>query len=119
MAASWTRQSTAVSFSSRWQLAGRRSTRYPFTRKVAAQLPKHDDRAEYLAGIDRILADHGLDVGAARSPCFSSHAARLCLVREREYQVALELDHSATAKRLEFLRQTRLHARVLVGVELG
>ncbi|NVJ19689.1 TetR family transcriptional regulator [Myxococcus sp. AM011] len=29
---------------------------YPFTRKVAAQLPGHDDLAEFLAGIDLILA---------------------------------------------------------------
>jgi hypothetical protein len=28
---------------------------YPFTRNVAAQLRKHDDRAEFLAGIDLIL----------------------------------------------------------------
>lgn len=29
---------------------------YPFTRSVAAQLPAHDDRADFLAGIDLILA---------------------------------------------------------------
>jgi len=29
---------------------------YPFTRKVAAQLREHDDRAEFLAGIDLILS---------------------------------------------------------------
>lgn len=29
---------------------------YPFTRHVATLLAKHDDRAEYLAGIDLILA---------------------------------------------------------------
>jgi AcrR family transcriptional regulator len=29
---------------------------YPFVRKVAAQLPLHDDRAQFLAGIDLILA---------------------------------------------------------------
>ncbi|RKG92355.1 TetR/AcrR family transcriptional regulator [Corallococcus terminator] len=29
---------------------------YPFTRNVAAQLREHDDRAEFLAGIDLILA---------------------------------------------------------------
>jgi AcrR family transcriptional regulator len=29
---------------------------YPFTRSVAAQLREHDDRAEFLAGIDLILA---------------------------------------------------------------
>ena len=31
------------------------ATEYPFTRKVAAELPGHDDRKEYLAGIDMIL----------------------------------------------------------------
>ncbi len=35
---------------------------YPFTRKVAAQLREHDDRAEFLAGIDLILAG----IGASR-----------------------------------------------------
>jgi AcrR family transcriptional regulator len=30
--------------------------RYPFMRKVAAQLPGHDDRDQFLAGIDLILA---------------------------------------------------------------
>jgi len=29
---------------------------YPFTRSIADQLRKHDDRAEFLAGIDLILA---------------------------------------------------------------
>lgn len=29
---------------------------YPFTRKVATQLREHDDRAEFLAGVDLILA---------------------------------------------------------------
>ncbi|GHE04871.1 TetR/AcrR family transcriptional regulator [Streptomyces alanosinicus] len=29
---------------------------YPFTRSVAGQLPEHDDRAEFLAGIDLILS---------------------------------------------------------------
>jgi len=28
---------------------------FPFTRAVAAQLPLHDDRADFLAGIDLIL----------------------------------------------------------------
>ena len=31
-------------------------TRYSFVHKVAAQLPEHDDRAQFLAGIDLILA---------------------------------------------------------------
>jgi len=30
--------------------------RYPFVRQVAAQLPGHDDREQFLAGIDLILA---------------------------------------------------------------
>jgi tetracycline repressor-like protein len=30
--------------------------RYPFVRSVAAQLPGHDDREQFLAGIDLILA---------------------------------------------------------------
>jgi hypothetical protein len=28
---------------------------YPFVRQVAAQLPAHDDREQFLAGIDLIL----------------------------------------------------------------
>ncbi|MGF6769990.1 AcrR family transcriptional regulator [Paraburkholderia sp. GAS199] len=32
---------------------------YPFTRSVAAQLPVHDDRADFLAGIDLILRGIG------------------------------------------------------------
>ena len=31
-------------------------TEYPFVRQVAAQLPGHDDREQFLAGIDLILA---------------------------------------------------------------
>jgi len=31
-------------------------TQYPFVRQVAAQLPEHDDREQFLAGIDLILA---------------------------------------------------------------
>ncbi len=38
----------------RWQELD--AVAYPFTRNVAAQLRKHDDRAEFLAGIDLILA---------------------------------------------------------------
>lgn len=30
--------------------------RYPFVRRVAARLPDHDDREQFLAGIDLILA---------------------------------------------------------------
>jgi predicted Zn-dependent protease len=29
---------------------------YPFARQVATQLPEHDDREQFLAGIDLILA---------------------------------------------------------------
>jgi hypothetical protein len=32
---------------------------YPFMRQVAAQLPGHDDREQFLAGIDLILAGIG------------------------------------------------------------
>lgn len=32
------------------------ASEYPFTRSIAEQLRKHDDRAEFLAGIDLILA---------------------------------------------------------------
>jgi AcrR family transcriptional regulator len=32
---------------------------YPFVRRVAAELPEHDDRAQFLAGIDLIL--NGID----------------------------------------------------------
>jgi AcrR family transcriptional regulator len=32
---------------------------YPFVRQVAAQLPEHDDREQFLAGIDLILAGIG------------------------------------------------------------
>ncbi|MFI5662652.1 TetR/AcrR family transcriptional regulator [Streptomyces sp. NPDC051684] len=35
------------------------AARYPFLRRMAAELPAHDDRAQFLAGIDLILA--GID----------------------------------------------------------
>jgi hypothetical protein len=35
---------------------------YPFVHQVATQLPEHDDREQFLAGIDLILAG----IGAAR-----------------------------------------------------
>lgn len=44
---------------------------FPFTRNVAAQLREHDDRAEFLAGIDLILA--GI---AASSPSSRRHSNR-------------------------------------------
>lgn len=37
---------------------------FPFTRSVAAQLPAHDDRDDFLAGIDFILAGIERSVGA-------------------------------------------------------
>jgi AcrR family transcriptional regulator len=46
--------------SARWKKLDAQA--YPFTRKVAAQLRDHDDRAEFLAGIDLILTG----VAAAR-----------------------------------------------------
>lgn len=39
---------------------------YPFTRNVADQLREHDDRAEFLAGVDLILA--GIAADGTRSP---------------------------------------------------
>jgi Tetracyclin repressor-like, C-terminal domain len=38
----------------RWALLD--PAQYPFLRQVAAQLPGHDDREQFLAGIDLILA---------------------------------------------------------------
>jgi AcrR family transcriptional regulator len=38
---------------------------FPFTRSVASQLREHDDRAEFLAGVDLILA--GVTAGSPRS----------------------------------------------------
>ncbi|RJS27526.1 TetR/AcrR family transcriptional regulator [Corallococcus sp. H22C18031201] len=43
--------------SARWKALDART--YPFLRKVAAQLPTHDDLAEFLAGVDLILT--GID----------------------------------------------------------
>lgn len=37
---------------------------YPFTRSVAAQLPAHDDRADFLVGVDLILA--GIESASGR-----------------------------------------------------
>jgi hypothetical protein len=37
---------------------------YPFTRSMATQLRAHDDRADFLAGIDLILA--GIEAGQRR-----------------------------------------------------
>jgi AcrR family transcriptional regulator len=51
---------------------------FPFTRNVANQLREHDDRAEFLAGIDLILA--GIAAGLPR-PSLSSPARRSCLRR--------------------------------------
>jgi AcrR family transcriptional regulator len=39
---------------------------FPFTRNAAKQLREHDDRAEFLAGVDLILAGIGASVGGAR-----------------------------------------------------
>ncbi len=41
---------------------------YPFTRKVAAQLREHDDRAEFLAGIDLILTGIAASRRSRRRP---------------------------------------------------
>ena len=39
--------------------------RHPFVREVAAQLPDHDDRQQFLAGIDLILA--GIESSSGRA----------------------------------------------------
>jgi len=41
-------------------------TQYPFTRSVAAQLRDHDDREDFLAGIDLILGGIKAQVGARK-----------------------------------------------------
>ena len=43
-----------VAFAAQW--AQLDQARYLFLRRVAAQLPGHDDREQFLAGIDLILA---------------------------------------------------------------
>jgi AcrR family transcriptional regulator len=50
--------------SARWKNLDARE--YPFTRKVAAQLRDHDDRAEFLGGIDLILDGIASGVAAPR-----------------------------------------------------
>ncbi len=40
--------------------------RYPFSRSVAGQFREHDDRVDYLAGIDLILRGIGKGIGAPR-----------------------------------------------------
>ena len=48
------RSTVLASVAARW--ARLDPTEYPFVRQVAAQLPDHDDREQFLAGIDLILA---------------------------------------------------------------
>jgi AcrR family transcriptional regulator len=55
------RSAFLASVAARW--AQLDPARYPFARQMAAQLPGHDDRAQFLAGIDLILAG----ITAARS----------------------------------------------------
>ena len=43
-----------ASFAAQW--AQLDPAEYPFVRRVAAQLPGHDDREQFLAGINLILA---------------------------------------------------------------
>lgn len=50
--------------SARWKALD--AHEYPFTRKVAALLPGHDDLAEFLAGVDLILA--GIAASRNRTP---------------------------------------------------
>ena len=43
-----------TTFAAQWERLD--PAQYPFMRQVAAQLPGHDDRDQFLAGIDLILA---------------------------------------------------------------
>lgn len=56
------RASILASEATRWKQLDERE--YPFTRCVAPHLRKHDDRAEFLAGVDLILA--GIEAQRAR-----------------------------------------------------
>jgi AcrR family transcriptional regulator len=46
-----------TSFAARWEQLD--PAEYPFVRRVAAQLPGHDDREQFLAGVNLILAGIG------------------------------------------------------------
>ena len=46
-----------ASFAARWEQLD--PAEYPFVRRVAAQLPGHDDREQFLAGVNLILAGIG------------------------------------------------------------
>jgi AcrR family transcriptional regulator len=59
-----TRETHLAQESARWLALD--SDEYAFTRSVAAQLRVHDDRDEYLAGIDLILAGIGASLRANR-----------------------------------------------------
>ena len=48
------RSAVLASVAARWTKLD--PAQYPFVRQVAAQLPEHDDREQFLAGIDLILA---------------------------------------------------------------
>lgn len=47
--------------------AGLDPARYPFVRRLAAELPGHDDQEQFLAGVDLVLAgiEAGIEAGAA------------------------------------------------------
>ena len=51
------RSAFLASVAARW--AGLDSAQYPFVRQMATQLRDHDDRAQFLAGVDLILAGIG------------------------------------------------------------
>ena len=48
------RSAFLATIAARWERLD--PARYPFVRQVAAQLPGHDDREQFLAGINLILA---------------------------------------------------------------
>ena len=55
---------TAILASVAATLAKLDAARHPFVRRMAAQLPEHDDRAQFLAGIDLILV--GIETSQAQ-----------------------------------------------------
>ncbi|NTY62009.1 TetR/AcrR family transcriptional regulator [Mycolicibacterium sphagni] len=55
------RSAFLAAIASRW--AQHDPAKYPFVHQIAAQLPEHDDREQFLAGIDLFLA--GIDAGRA------------------------------------------------------
>jgi AcrR family transcriptional regulator len=60
--------------SARWRALD--AHEYPFTRNVAAQLREHDDRAEFLAGIDLILTGVAASLPRGRARALRGPALR-------------------------------------------